>query len=75
MEKFSLKLFSSYMRIKEKIKSAMKEEKGAAEIVAILLIIIVLFAVVVVFRKQLVDLVEKIFGNIITEKDELIESN
>ena len=46
------------------LEKMMKEEKGAAEIVAIIVVIVILIAVAVVFRDGLRDAIEKVFKNL-----------
>lgn len=62
------KMLINWMRAKkvcrETLKSFMKEEKGASDIVAILLIIVVLIAVAGIFKDQLEAAVESAFGTL-----------
>lgn len=48
-----------------------KEERGASDIVAILLIILVVVAIAFVFKEQLKQLVEKVFGSVSGEVDNI----
>ncbi|QSX04841.1 hypothetical protein JYG23_09005 [Sedimentibacter sp. zth1] len=63
---------ATYLKAKNGVNRLIHEEKGAAEVIAILLIIIILIAVIIIFRNELMKLINKIFGVINTDADELL---
>lgn len=49
---------------KDKAAEAVKSEKGAVDIVVILLLIVVVIALVAIFKDELTELVESVFGKL-----------
>ena len=55
----------AYLKMKQmKMKDFCKEEKGAADIVAVILIVIIAVAAAWVFREEIIKLIQKLFGDI-----------
>ena len=55
----------AYLKMKQmKMKDFWKEEKGAADIVAVILIVIIAVAAAWMFREEILKLIEKLFGDI-----------
>lgn len=55
----------AYLKMKQmKMKDFWKEEKGAADIVAVILIVIIAVAAAWMFREEIIKLIEKLFGDI-----------
>lgn len=55
----------AYLKMKQmKMKDFWKEEKGAADIVAVILIVIIAVAAAWVFREEIIKLIQKLFGDI-----------
>lgn len=57
--------------INKKIKSFIQEE-DAIGIVEIILILVILIAIIVIFRRKIVDIVEKAFASITKNSDESV---
>lgn len=55
----------AYLKMKQmKMKDFWKEEKGAADIVAVILIVIIAVAAAWVFREEIIKLIQKLFRDI-----------
>ena len=55
----------AYLKMKQmKMKDFWKEEKGAADIVAVILIVIIAVAAAWVFREEIIKLIQKLFADI-----------
>lgn len=55
----------AYLKMKQmKMKDFWKEEKGAADIVAVILIVIIAVAAAWMFREEILKLIENLFGDI-----------
>lgn len=55
----------AYLKMKQmKMKDFWKEEKGAADIVAVILIVIIAVAAAWVFREEIIKLIQNLFGEI-----------
>lgn len=68
--------YASMMKAKTKLceraKEFAKEEKGAAEFIAVILIIAIIVALVVIFKDNISALFEKIWGQISSDADSAI---
>lgn len=82
MDKFNYACTYAYVRctnaldaakakVKKRVDEVVNDESGM-EIIAIILILVVVIALVIIFRKEIVALVEKIFGKIGTETDDIL---
>ena len=60
--KMDLALMNAKRKAGEFWDRLLHEEKGASDIVAIMVVIVILLAVAVVFRENLIELVENVFG-------------
>lgn len=62
------KMMTTYLRGKRfctnAVKNFFREEKGASDIVAIIVIIVVVIAVAGIFRTQLTDATNRVFGQL-----------
>lgn len=58
------KLIMKYFKAKAKVISMFYDEKGETNIIAIILIIIVVIALAGLFRKQIMDVVNNLFGRV-----------
>ena len=55
----------AYLKMEQmKMKDFWKEEKGAADIVAVILIVIIAVAAAWMFREEILKLIENLFGDI-----------
>lgn len=66
-----MKLLRGYFRAKGLLEDFAKEERGAADIIAIILIIVVVVALAGIFREKITEIVEKLMDRI---KDETLNS-
>lgn len=57
------------LNLKNSISDFMKEEKGAADIVAVILIVLVAVIAAVFFKDQIMALIENLFGKITENLD------
>ena len=63
-----MKLLRGYFRAKGLLEDFAKEERGAADIIAIILIIAVVVTLAGIFRKQITEIVESLMDRIKGEK-------
>ena len=59
------KIMNAYFTGKKAVKNFLKEEKGAADIVAILVVIIIIIAVAAIFRTQLLEFVNQVMEDLL----------
>ena len=59
------KMMNSFFEGKESVKNFLKEEKGAADIVAILVVIVIIIAVAGIFKTQLLEFVNQVMESLL----------
>lgn len=69
MSRLANKLFSKAIGVKNNVLKLLKSEKGETNLVAIILILAVVIALVVIFRGEIEDILDKIWGSIGSDVD------
>lgn len=72
MSKLTNKLCLKVLKAKHSALKMLKNERGEANIIAIILVLAIVIALAVIFRKQLSDLFNKIWGSLFSEVDDVI---
>lgn len=62
MVRIELMWLRTKAKLQQGLKNMLTDETGAADIVAILVIIVIVLAVAVIFKEQLINLVQAVFG-------------
>lgn len=64
MQKINNFLIAQYVAAENNIRNYLKGEKGEANIIAVILVLAIVIALVVVFRKNIEEIVNQIWGSI-----------
>lgn len=69
MKNLQAKIMIGILNMRNRVESAIKDEEGATNIIAIILVIIVVIAVAIIFRDQITSIVEGLFTKITGQID------
>ena len=72
MSKLANKIYIKGLQAKEKLSKLWKNESGEANIIAIILVLAIVIALAIIFKNQLTDLFNRIWGSLFSEVDRVI---
>ena len=73
MSKLANKMYFKMLGAKRRALKALKKENGEANIIAIVLILAIVIALAIIFRKQIMNLFDTVWGALFDDVEEVIQ--
>lgn len=73
MRKLATKIYIKALHAKNKLSKCLKDESGETNIIAIILILAIVIALAIVFKDNLKQLFDKIWGSLFNDVDNVIK--